>query len=92
MKTNQNKIKDIFWDKERCEYCKGKIRAKEVELLRKKKGTYVIFQHVPAGVCQECGTRYLSANTLKIVSQRLKEKKSRIQKTQVSIADLAVAS
>jgi YgiT-type zinc finger domain-containing protein len=50
-----------FWDGETCEYCGGPIVEKHVTLYRKFKGQYMVFEHVPAGVCKECGTRYYAA-------------------------------
>jgi YgiT-type zinc finger domain-containing protein len=61
-----------FWDGEECEYCGGSIVEKEVTLYRKFKGTYVLFEHVPAGVCTECGTRYYAANVLKRIEETVR--------------------
>jgi len=67
------------------------IREKEVELLRKRKGAYFIFRHVPAGVCRDCGTRYYAANTLKLMAQRLEERKAPKKKMSIALLDLAAA-
>ena len=49
-----------FWDGEHCEYCNGSLVEKEVVLHRKVKRKHIIIiEHVPAGVCKECGTRWL---------------------------------
>ena len=60
-----------FWKDETCEYCGGPIEAKYVTLHRHVNGQYVLFEHVPAGVCKECGTRYYAANVLKRIEQSL---------------------
>jgi len=61
-----------FWDGERCEYCGGPIVEKRVTLHRMVRRKYVVVEHVPAGVCTECGTRYYSANVLKTVEETLR--------------------
>jgi len=58
-----------FWEDEKCEYCNGSIVEKEVELHRKVKRKHLLIEHVPAGVCKECGTRYYSANVLKTIEE-----------------------
>lgn len=61
-----------FWDGETCEYCGGPIVEKRVTLHRKVRGQYVLLEHVPAGVCTECGTRYYAANVLKTIEESLR--------------------
>lgn len=64
-----------FWKGETCEYCDGKMAEKKVDLPKKVGGAYFLFKSVPAGVCLECGVKYFSANTLKIIEQKAKDKK-----------------
>ncbi len=61
-----------FWDGETCEYCGGTIVEKHVSLHRKVKGKYVLIEHVPAGVCKKCGTRYYAANVLKMIEESVR--------------------
>jgi YgiT-type zinc finger domain-containing protein len=61
-----------FWAGETCEYCGGPLVEKYVTVYRKFKGQYIVFEHVPAGVCQECGTRYYAANVLKLIEESLR--------------------
>lgn len=74
MKTT-NSISDIkgFWDEEVCEYCKGTIVEKRVELYRHKGKNRILFENVPAGVCKLCGSRYFSANVLKMLDRLYKK-------------------
>ena len=44
---------------------------KRVTLHRKVKEGYVLIEQVPAGVCIECGTRYFTANVLKIIEENI---------------------
>jgi YgiT-type zinc finger domain-containing protein len=51
-----------------CEYCEGMVRAKHVdrEAFKHKTG-FVILEDVVIGVCNKCGNRYYTAETLKQV-------------------------
>lgn len=52
----------------RCEYCEGMVREKRVEReVFKHKAGFVILEDVLIGVCDKCGNRYYSADTLKRV-------------------------
>ena len=52
----------------RCEYCKGTVREKRVEREAfKHKAGFVILEDVVIGVCDQCGNRYYTAETLKRV-------------------------
>jgi YgiT-type zinc finger domain-containing protein len=61
--------KQDFWEGERCEYCKGRIVGKTVDLARKVRGRYILIENAHVGVCMECGTRYYPANFLKTVEE-----------------------
>ena len=58
-----------FWEGETCEHCGGPIIERRVSLHRKVRGKYVLIEHVPAGVCKQCGTRYFAANVLKMIEE-----------------------
>lgn len=52
----------------RCEYCEGTVQEKQVEREAfKHKAGFVILENVMIGVCDKCGNRYYSADTLKRV-------------------------
>ena len=52
----------------RCEYCGGTVREKRVEREAfKHKTGFVILEDVVIGICDKCGNRYYSADTLKRV-------------------------
>ena len=71
----------------KCEYCEGTVREKHVEREAfKYKAGFVILKDVAIGVCDKCGNRYYTAETLKRV-QAIAEGKIRPDRTeQVSIA------
>lgn len=51
-----------------CEYCSGTVKGKRVdrEAFKHKTG-FVILEEVMIGVCDQCGSRYYTAETLKRV-------------------------
>ena len=53
-----------------CEHCTGKVRERRVdrEALRHK-GSFVILENVPIGVCDGCGARYCDASVLRRVAE-----------------------
>ena len=72
MVTKNDKEMTGFWEGESCEYCGGPIAEKHVTLHRKVRGQYVLIEHVPAGVCTLCGTRYYAANVLKTLEESIR--------------------
>lgn len=51
-----------------CEYCEGTVRAKQVEREAfKHRAGFVILENVIIGVCDACGNRYYSVETLRRV-------------------------
>ena len=54
----------------RCEYCEGTVRPKCVKREAfKHKARFVILEDVMVGVCDECGSRFYTAETLKRVQE-----------------------
>ncbi|MGC9443701.1 MAG: type II toxin-antitoxin system MqsA family antitoxin [Candidatus Methanospirareceae archaeon] len=58
---------------EPCSLCGGELEEKEVEVIKKADGKVVVIKEVPALVCQQCGERYFSIDTVEHVNQILKE-------------------
>ena len=54
-----------------CSFCGGKVKSDKVELVYQYRGKLYIFQNVPAGVCQQCGEKYLTAKVAKEIEQRI---------------------
>lgn len=57
-----------------CSFCGGEVKEGRVELDYRYKGKLYIFQNVPAGVCQQCGERYLTADVAKKIEHSIKTK------------------
>lgn len=54
----------------RCEHCDGTVRPKRVKReVFKHKARFVILEDVSIGVCDECGSRFDAAETLKRVRE-----------------------
>jgi YgiT-type zinc finger domain-containing protein len=53
-----------------CEHCDGVVRQRQVdrEALRHR-GSFVILEDVPIGVCDKCGSRYFHASILRRVAE-----------------------
>jgi YgiT-type zinc finger domain-containing protein len=53
-----------------CEHCDGQVRERRAdrEALRHK-GSFVILENVPIGVCEKCGARYFDASVLRRVAE-----------------------
>jgi YgiT-type zinc finger domain-containing protein len=44
-----------------CYYCGGKVTEKLIEVDFHWKGQFYLFENVPAGVCEQCGEKYFTA-------------------------------
>jgi YgiT-type zinc finger domain-containing protein len=54
----------------RCEHCAGTVRPKRVKREAfKHKMCFVILEDLTVGVCDECGSRFYTAETLKRVQE-----------------------
>lgn len=63
-----------------CEYCEGTVQAKQVEREAfKHKTGFVILEDVMIGVCDRCGNRYYTAETLKKVQAVAQETKEKVR-------------
>lgn len=58
-----------------CSFCGGAVKGEKVELDYRYNGNLFVFQNVPAGVCQQCGERYLSAKVAKEIENRIQTKR-----------------
>ncbi|OGV97271.1 MAG: hypothetical protein A2Z59_11940 [Nitrospinae bacterium RIFCSPLOWO2_02_39_17] len=57
-----------------CSFCGGEVKEERVELDYPYKGRLYIFQDVPAGVCQQCGEKYLTATVAKKIEHKIQTK------------------
>ena len=59
-----------------CSFCGGEVKEDKVELDYRYKRKLYIFRNVPAGVCQQCGEKYLTAKVAKEIEQRIQTKEN----------------
>ena len=53
-----------------CEHCGGHVQTRHVEReALRHKGTFVILEDVPIGVCDKCGGRYFDASVVRRVAE-----------------------
>jgi len=57
-----------------CSFCGGEVKGSKVELDYRCKGKLYIFKGVPAGICQQYGEKYLTAEVAKEIEHRIREK------------------
>ena len=57
-----------------CSFCGGEVKEEKVELDYRYKGGLYIFQNVPAGVCRQCGEKYLTAEVAKEIEHKIQTK------------------
>lgn len=71
----------------RCEYCDGQVRSGRVkrEAFKHKAG-FVILEDVVIGICDKCGNRYYSADTLRQVQEIATGKIRPVRKELVPVA------
>jgi YgiT-type zinc finger domain-containing protein len=58
-----------------CSFCQGEVKEERVELDYRYKGRLYIFREVPAGVCQQCGEKYLTAGIAEEIEKRIQQGK-----------------
>jgi len=58
-----------------CSFCGGEVKDNKVELDYRHRGKLYIFREVPAGVCKQCGEKYLTAKVAKEIERRIRTKR-----------------
>jgi len=57
-----------------CSFCGGEVKCDRVELDYRYKEKLYIFKDVPAGICQQCNEKYITAEVAKEIEHRIKKK------------------
>jgi YgiT-type zinc finger domain-containing protein len=53
-----------------CEHCQGTVRERRLEREAiRHKGSFVVLEDVPVGICDRCGARYFHASVLRRVAE-----------------------
>ena len=69
-----------------CSFCGGEVKEELVELDYRFKGKLFVFREVPAGVCRQCGEKYLHATTAKAIERAIHTKKDWSETVSVPVA------
>jgi YgiT-type zinc finger domain-containing protein len=72
-----------------CSFCGGEVKNEQVELDYRYQGKLFIFKEVPAGVCQQCGEKYLTAKVAEEIERRIQTKEKWDQTITVPVDDLS---
>jgi len=59
---------------DQCYFCRATVVQQQITLDYRWGDTLVVIQDVPAGVCQQCGEKYLSGNVYKDLERLAKSK------------------
>ncbi|MBI5042852.1 MAG: type II toxin-antitoxin system MqsA family antitoxin [Nitrospirae bacterium] len=76
----------------KCYFCKGKVAEQHVDIDYRWGDTLVVIKNVPAGVCQQCGEKYLSSDVYKELERMAKSKSHLTGKMSVDILAYEVSS
>ena len=72
---------------EKCYFCKGKVVKKRITVDYRWGEDLIVIKDVPAGVCQQCGEKYLESGVYREL-ERLAKSKSHVAGTmKVDILD-----
>jgi len=72
-----------------CSFCGGEVKNERVELDYRYKGKLYVFTEVPAGICQQCGEKYLTAKVAKEIERRIQTKEKWDKTISVPVDDLS---
>ena len=80
-------------EKDFCEYCNAILPDNEklVTVYRHRRGQHFIFERVPARVCQRCGERYFSAQSVSEMEREMREEKQPANLVSVPVIELQPA-
>lgn len=70
---------------ERCFFCKARVIQQQVTFDYRWGDSLVVVKDVPAGVCQQCGEKYLTSDVYKELEKLAKSKSHVMGKVTVEI-------
>ena len=72
---------------EKCYFCKGKVVQKKITLDFRWGEDLVVIKDVPAGVCQQCGEKYIESSVYKELESMAKSKGQVTDTIKVDVLD-----
>jgi len=70
---------------EKCYFCKAKVVEQQITIDYRWGDIPVVIKDVPAGVCEQCGEKYLSSDVYKELERLAKNKSHFIGKMAVDV-------
>jgi YgiT-type zinc finger domain-containing protein len=75
-----------------CEYCGGSIKQRKVRVDHRWKGTLIVVEKVPVGLCRKCGGRYYDSSVLRRLDLMAQGEVGSVGRISVVVADYALAA
>ena len=73
-----------------CPVCHGRMTKRAIRYSQEWKGEFVVFENVPADVCETCGEQLLEEGVVGKINETLWSMKPPHRHLQVPLYDLAV--
>ncbi|MEK6656708.1 MAG: type II toxin-antitoxin system MqsA family antitoxin [Nitrospirota bacterium] len=70
---------------DKCYFCKGKVVQQNINIDYRWGEALVVIKNVPAGVCDQCGEKYLTSDVYKELEHLAKSKSHLMGKMSVDI-------
>lgn len=70
---------------DKCYFCKAKVVQKHVTIDYRWGDTLLVIKDVPAGVCNQCGEKYISSSVYKELERLAKSKNHLMRKMTVDV-------
>ena len=70
-----------------CEYCDGKMKPSSARVDHRWKGSLIVIEHVPVGICSECGERYYEAAILRQLDLIAQGKVGSVRQMKIPVSD-----
>jgi len=77
---------------QRCYFCKGKVNKEEITIDYRWGESLVVIKGVPAGICQQCGEKYIESGVYKGLEKLAKNKSHLLGTMNVDVLEFAGAS
>jgi len=68
-----------------CFYCGGEVEERLIPRELRWKEKLFVLEHVPIGVCQQCGEKFLKPEVSKAIDRILQEEKEPIRTVEVPV-------
>ena len=77
---------------QKCYFCKGRVSHEEITVDYRWGDTLVVIKGVPAGVCQQCGEKYIESSVYKGMERLAKNKSHLLGTMSVDVLEFEGAS